>query len=510
MKRYDVAVIGAGITGAFIARELSRYDLKVVVIEKGSDACSGTSRANSGVVHSALYNFPGSEKARLCLEGNSIYESVCSELGVPYRKCGKLIVAQEGGLPEAWKEGSCDGPLEDNDGPATDHPLEKLLARGREVGTPGLHLIDKAALNEMEPNIEGTAALVSPESAIVSPCATTIAAAESAVVNGVEFILNTSVTDVVSTEKVSEHLLKLTGGAELSARSVVNAAGHGAGIIAEKFGLDGFTIYPCRGEYLLMDKAVGHLISRMIYLIPPEEIDSLGVHLTPTIDGHILVGPTAEFIDIYDPSTTTPKIVEMLTVAQEILPDLEKRHVIRSFAGLRPKLVPAGCVTEYGDIDFEIKEFPENVHHLLGIESPGLTAAPVIARETVAKIVGYFEPDVKESMVPYTWYPSLADLGTDERQMAIEQDPNEGVVVCRCEGITKAEILRALDNPLDAKGLNGIKYRTRAMMGRCQSGYCTPKITDIMIDEGIRLEEIEMGTPGSYLFTGPVKGGGPE
>ena len=484
MGAYDVAIIGAGVTGAFVARELSRYDLKVAVMEAGADVCSGTSRANSGVIHAGFFNASGTLKAETCLEGNLAYEAICGELGVPYVKCGKIVTAPKG-MPRGRER------------------LEALLAQGRDVGTPDLRIVDWNEAREIEPNIECEAALVSPWSAIVYPYMVTIAAAEDAAVNGVDFFLNAEVTEFHSFH--GGHRMTTKSGHVISATAIVNCAGVSSARVASALGLEGYTIHPSRGEYLLMDKSVGGLINGLVYPLVPEGDTTLGAHLTPTVDGHILVGPTQEYVSLESTATTRERIDEMLRDVRKLLPTLGPKHVIKTYAGLRAKLVPEGETHVYGDVDFIMKEEPEGVIHLLGIESPGLTAAPALAKRVATRLTQSLTAGRKSEIVPYRWNYS-SHRTPEERAQAIAGEPDHGRILCRCEHASQAEVRAAFENPLGAAGLNAIKFRTRATMGRCQGGYCSPRIANMMVSRGVDPTEIRLGRPGSEVFVGRVKG----
>ncbi|MCI0497150.1 MAG: NAD(P)/FAD-dependent oxidoreductase [Thermoplasmata archaeon] len=500
MEAYDVAVIGAGVVGSFVARDLSRYDLRTVVLEAGPDAASGASRGNSGVVHAGFFSVPSTLKAEMCVSGSRMYEGICRDLGVPFSRCGKIVTVHSGAESEMDR-------------------LERLLVYGEASGIGDLRIVDGGEARSIEPGIDCRAALVSPSSAIVSPYETTIAAAEDACVNGVRFMLGARVSSA-SREGPPEdpaHIITAGDGRSVRARAVVNAAGLSSGRVAAMFGLEGFTVHPCRGEYLLLDKAVGGLINGMVYPLAPEGESTLGVHLTPTVAGHILVGPTVEFIGEASAATTASRHAEMLAAAHALLPPISKRHVIKAFAGLRAKLVPEGGTTAYGDVDFAVEESPAGVVHLLGIESPGLTAAPALAGWVVPMLLSHLggadlkgPTDVVRYRWPYTTPPATAgDRALGERAVMAAADPDRGAVVCRCEHVTRADILRALDNPLGAKGLDAVKFRTRARMGRCQGGFCLPRIADILVDErDLHPSSVRMSSAGSEPFAGWVKEGG--
>jgi glycerol-3-phosphate dehydrogenase len=483
-KEYDVAVVGGGVVGCAIARELSRYQLSVVLLEKESDVARGTSGKNSGVVHTG-FNVPkGSVKARLNVLGASMFEELCTTLNVPFKSVGKLVVALT----------------------AAEAPdLEKLKALGDANGVPSLEIIDSKAIKRMEPNISGYAAMHAPTAAITCPFRFTIALAESAVANGCDILLQAGVKGISG--KLGGFTLSTTRG-KVRSKLVVNSAGLYADHVAHLAGVKRYKIYPCRGEYVIIDKARSDLISRMIYPVPPKGGSGLGVHLTPTIDGNILIGPSAAYVRSKTCDGTTGAMARQLVKeARELLPGLRPSDVITSYAGLRPKTVSSAVG---GFNDFTIEESPElpGMLHLVGIESPGLTAAPAIALDA-AKWAGthlplraneQFHPERRAAVI-------FNELLPEEQADLVDADPDYGQIICRCESITRREILEAIHNPLGAKTLGAIKYRSRATMGRCQGGFCGPNIEKILEEEmGVSPTEMSLKGDGSWLFTGSTKG----
>ncbi|MGP1678242.1 MAG: NAD(P)/FAD-dependent oxidoreductase [Burkholderiales bacterium] len=482
-KEYDVAVVGGGVVGCAIARELSRYQLSVVLLEKESDVARGTSGKNSGVVHTG-FNVPkGSLKARLNVIGASMFEELCTTLNVPFKRVGKLVVALS----------------------AAEAPdLEKLKAIGDANGVPSLEIIDSRQIKRMEPNISGYAAMNVPSAAITCPFRFTIALAESAVANGADILLQAGVKGISG--KLGGFKISTTRGTVRS-KLVVNSAGLYADRVARLAGVSRYKIYPCRGEYVIIDKARSDLISRMIYPVPPKGGSGLGVHLTPTIDGNILIGPSAAYVRSKTSDGTTGAMArQLLKEARELLPGLSPRDVITSYAGLRPKTVSSAVG---GFNDFTIEELPQlpGMMHLVGIESPGLTAAPAIALD-IAKWAGShlqlranekFHPERKTAVI-------FNELPPDEQADLVDADPDYGQIICRCESVTRREILEAINNPLGAQTLGAIKYRSRATMGRCQGGFCGPNIEKILEEEmGVSPTEMSLKGDGSWLFTGSTK-----
>ena len=500
----DVVIIGAGVIGCAVARELARYRLDIIVLEKESDVGQGISARNSGVVHAGFNCEAGTVKAGLCVEGCRRFGDFCEELGVPYRKTGKLVVA----LDDRDREG-----------------LRRLKETGEKNGVEGLEIIEtEERIRRLEPNIRGVAAMISPWTAITSPYLLTVALAENALANGVRFFLDTKVTEIrlVTPEPDAEstaipgpvparyrvQTMENTGSREFRTACVINCAGLHADTIAAMAGPCRHTVHPCRGEYFILDKRVSGMLSRPVYPVPRPGEGGLGVHLTTTLEGNILIGPSAEYIEEREDYATTAEVMEKLfREAQALLPQIERQDFIRDYAGVRPKLVSRET-GGFGDFLMEESACAPGFFNLLGIESPGLTCAPVIG-EVVARLLsarlplvssGRFQP--KRSVRPR--FRDLDDVRKAER---VRQNPAEGVIVCRCEEVTLAEIREALDNPLGVRTLAGIKYRTRAMMGRCQGGYCMTRIIEEMQEHGgMSPEEIRLGGAGTELFAGYIKG----
>jgi len=480
---YDIVIIGAGAVGCAVARELSRFDLKIAVLEKESDVAAGTSGRNSAVVHAGFNNKPGSLMAKLCVEGNEGFEKVCSELDVPYKKTGKLVVA--------FDESDFAG-------------IEKLMDNGRKNGVKGLEFVGADVVKKLEPHVGGIGAMLSPNTAITSPFLYTVALAENAVQNGVKFFLNTEVNGITKRDR----LFRLTAGKkQFFSRWIVNSAGLYSDRIASLAGEKGYKIYPCRGEYFILDKRTSQYLSMPVYPVPRPGIGGLGVHLTPTVEGNILIGPSAEYIKSKSDYSATKNVMDQLfKEAKELLPPLEMKHIIRSYTGIRSKLV--GPKTGgFGDFIIEESKVVPGLVNLIGIESPGLTSSVPIAR-MVRDIISNKEDliekkdfiSTRKGIVPFR------DLTLEQKEQLIKECPDYGEIICRCEGITKKEILDAIHNPLGVTTLAGIKYRARAMMGRCQGGYCLTRIVDILKEQkGIEPEEVTMRGHNSKLFTGRVK-----
>ena len=483
-NQFDVLIVGAGAVGCAIARELSRYQLRTVVVEKAADVAAGTSGRNSAVVHAGFNNRVGSLMAKLCVEGSEGFEALCAELDVPYKKTGKLIIA----FDEAQME-----------------ILKGLVRQGEANGCRGLHLVDRDTLAAMAPDVGGIGAMSSPNTAIFDPFLYTVALAENARKNGVEFRLNTAVTAI---DREDGLFVVRTNGGGLRARILINAAGLHSGEVAAMAGVEGYHIYPCRGEYLILDKIAKDCLAMPVYPAPAPGIGGLGVHLTPTVHGNIIIGPNAEYIDEPDDCATTKETLDQLfREAQMLMPSLQRRDIIGAYSGIRSKLAPPN---EGGFRDFVIREEPEveNFINLVGIESPGMTASMPIAKMVGKMVCDKLQPAENTSFDPKRrGILRFAEQTPAEKARLIAEDPDYGEIICRCQQITKKEICQAIENPLGVKTISAIKYRAWPTTGRCQGGYCLNRIVEILDKEyGIPPEHITQRGEGSELFSGRVKG----
>jgi len=477
----DIVVIGAGVTGCSIARELARYEWKVTVLERASDVCEGTSKANSGIAHAGFDAIPGTMKAKLNVEGSEMMEALSEELDFPFKRNGSLVLC-----------------FDQSDRPK----LQKLLEQGIKNGVKNLRIIERDELKSLEPNIsdEAVAALYAPTGGIVCPFGLTIALAENAAVNGVEFRLNTEVQKI---EKTSGGYRVTTDKGVLECRVVVNAAGVYADCFHNMVSEKKIRIVPRKGEYCLMDKKVGNHVTRTIFQLPTRY--GKGVLVTPTVHGNLLAGPTA--VDIEDRegvNTTREGMEDLMKRAALSVEGLPARQVITSFAGLR-----AHGDTENGDFIIGQVEDAPGFFDAAGIESPGLTCAPALGKYLAARVLEYLPAAEKEDFAATRkGIPSMALAGPEERQRLIQENPLYADVVCRCELVTEGEIMDAIHRPLGATTLDGVKRRTRAGMGRCQAGFCSPRTVEILARElGKDMAEICKNDEGSEFLTGYDKDG---
>ena len=459
---YDVVVVGAGAVGCAIARELSRYRLKICVAERAEDVCSGTSKANSGIVHAGFDARPGTKKAWLNVKGNAMMEALCRDLDVPFIRNGSLVL--------------CPSDIQAKDGrpdPDGMNTLKHLLEQGRQNGVPGLKILDRKQLHETEPNLADTAAaaLYAPTGGIVCPFTLTIALAENACANGAQIRLNEEVLDIAA---LPGGCFAVTTDREiLKTRAVVNAAGVYADTIHNMVSAQPIRITPRRGQYCLFDHEAADCVRHTVFQLPTKM--GKGVLVTPTAHGNLLIGPTAEEIrDKEDTATTRAGLEEVFAKAKETLADVPYRQVITSFAGLR-----AHSDTD----DFIIGEICDvpGFFDAAGIESPGLTCAPAIgdlvASQVARKLNAELKPDFNGKRKGIT---QVHKLPLAERAALIRENPAYGNIICRCEMISEGEILDAIHAVPPARSLDAVKRRTRAGMGRCQSGFCMIRVMEIL------------------------------
>ncbi len=472
--KYDVAVIGAGVVGSLITRELSKYNIKIALLERCNDCAMGATKANSAIVHAGFDAIPGTLKAKLNVRGVELMKKFCEELNVPLKNNGALVVAfSEEEMPH----------------------LNELMERGIKNGVPDLKVVGREELVKMEPNIGDTAvgALVAPTSSIVCPYELTIAGVENAVTNGAEFIRNCGVTDIK--HENDEFILTTTQG-EIKAKYVINAAGVHSGKIASLIGDDSIDIVVRHGDYYLLDKSQGTLVSRTIFQCPSKM--GKGVLVSPTVDGNLIVGPSAEDIDDGDDVATTELgLNKIFTSAVKSVPLVSLRNAITSFSGNRAH-------PKSDDFIIGSSSVNKNFINAAGIESPGLSSAPAIA-EMVEGILTELEGGLEKKADYNPVRPEpvrFRHMSTEERAELIKKNKAYGRIICRCETITEGEILDAIHAPAGARDVDGVKRRTRAGMGRCQGGFCGSKVVEILARElGVDMNEItKFGGESKYIY----------
>lgn len=481
MSSYDVAIIGAGVAGCAVARSLSKYKLKTVVIEAEDDVACGTTKANTAIVHAGYDAKPGTMKAMTNLMGSRMYEGLCRELDVPYHRTGTLVVAID---------------------PLQGQSVLDLKARGDSNGVPGLEVIDGKRLLDMEPNVnpEAHSALYAPTGAYTCPWEMATALMENAVENGVDLLLGEEVMDISERDGDFELVLR---DRVIKADYVINAAGLKADAVASMIGKPDFRIAPRRGEYWLLDKNLAGMVTRPLFTAPTPI--SKGVVVTPTADGNLMAGPNAENIeDPEDTSTTQEGLEKVWKDALSLVPRLPRRSAITNFAGLR--------AAAYPQADFIVgpMEGHARFFNVAGIESPGLTSAPAIAQ----MITGMLEKAGLKLEERPGWKAErrgivhFALLSREEQDELVRKDHRYGHVVCRCETVTEAEIIAALNRPVPVRTMDGLKRRTRQGAGRCQAGFCSPRVLGIVARElGVTIEQISKNGDGSFYVTGLLGAG---
>ena len=474
----DVVIVGGGVCGCSLLYELSRYKLSAVLVEKENDVSVGTTKANSAIVHAGYDPHPGTKMARYNVEGNALVKELCEKLDVPYQQIGSLVLAFDADQ---------------------DALVRELFDRGTQNGVPGMKVLSAEEVREMEPNVspEVTSALYAPSAGIVSPWELAIALAETAVKNGARVELNSEVTAI---QPIDGGFRVTAGGKEIDTRFVVNAAGIWGDKINDMAAPHTLTVSGNKGEYFLLDKSQGTLVNHVIFQCPSKV--GKGVLVSPTVHGNLIVGPNAEDAEKDDLGTTGDGLAFVRKMALRSVPDINFRDSIRNFAGLRAN-------TEIDD--FLVGETDQKgFFNIAGIKSPGLTSAPAIARDMV-RMLGEagLALDPKETFVDECHVVRFKHLSHEERAAAIAKNPLYGQIVCRCETITEGEIVDALHRPLPPCSIDGVKRRCGSGMGRCQGGFCGPRVQQIIARElGIPQEAVMMARAGTAGITGETQMGG--
>ena len=478
---FEVAIIGGGVVGSAIARELSRYDLSIAVLEENPDVVCEASGRNSAVVHGGFAYDRGSLKARLCVEGNRMMDELSAELGFRFMRCGKVLV---GNTDEDMRQ------------------LERTLQQGLDNGAAGLELIDRKRLHELVPAVNGEFAMLSRNSGIMDPFLFTIRLAENAVMNGVKYFLSHRVLSIKWKDgRYEVH----TSAADFSVKWVINAAGKGAKAVSDMLGITGYRVIGSKGNYLVLDKRLGPLLPMPVYPVPSNTY--MGIHVTPTVDGNVTVGPDAVSTDDFEYYGVPADKMDYLRESASLLwPHIDRKDVIRTFSGILSKWVDEKGVIQDFRIERRDDIAPDTVN-LIGIESPGLTAAVPIARYVISLMKERMDLCEKKDFNPvHRSARRFADMSTEERERAIASDPRNGTLVCSCELVTEAEIVEAIHNPLGVHTMTGIKYRTRAMMGGCQAGFCQMKIERLLERElGIKAEDVRYMRESSWVLSGKMR-----
>lgn len=472
-KIYDVIIIGGGVVGASILRKLSKHKISALLLEKEDDISCGASRANSGIVHAGYDCVPNTAMAYFNVEGNKMYEALCSELDVPYRKTGSLVVAPESGL----------------------QALKELYNRGR-TNRVNVEIIERERILELEPNVADgvTRALYAKDAGVVSPYKLTIALTDSAVINGAEVMLSAEVTAI----EHKDGLYRIsTPKGEFSSRVLVNAAGANAMKINAMLSDEQYPVNYSLGEYFVLDSTEGNSVSRVVFPLPDE--NGKGILVAPTADGNVIYGPTSLNTDNTDAIVTLQGLDKIRQSVMRTFKKANYRKVIRVYSGLRAKVG--------NDFIIKCSELNDGYIMLLGICSPGLTAAPAIAEYVVSKLVARFiELPEKETYFALPEHKKFVTLKKDELAALIAADSRWGRLVCRCEKVSEAEVVNAIHSPVPATTVDAVKRRVRAGMGRCQGGFCAPRVIEILARElNIPITEVKKGGEGSEIAVARIK-----
>lgn len=471
----DILIVGAGVTGCALARELGRYEATITVLERGHDVAEGASKANSGIVHAGFDAAPGSLKAKLNVEGARLMPALCAQLGVPYRQNGALVVAYS---------------------PQERQTLEALMEQGIQNGVCGLEILGRDALLALEPNAnpEAVCALHAPTSGIVSPYELTYALADHAALCGAVFRFNAPVERI---ERAGGLWHAVAGGTVYDCAVLVLCAGADGARLRAFAGAQGLRLIPRRGQYMLLDHMDRLPFTRTMFMCPTKM--GKGVLVAPTLHGNVLLGPSAEEIpDAEDTATTAAGLDGVLEACRKTWPGLSVRGAVTNFSGVRAH-------EEHGD--FVVGRLAENAYEAAGIESPGLSAAPALARMLAGQIAREQGLSLR-ARVPQalTREKPFNEMTDEEREEAVRREPMNGRIVCRCEVVTEAEIRAAIRRPVGATSVDGVKRRTRAGMGRCQGGFCSPRVMEILSQElGIPMTEVTKSGAGSRLLTGTIR-----
>lgn len=477
----DITIIGGGVVGCLIGRELSRCQAKVLLVEKDSDVANGTTKANSAIVHAGFDCKPGTLKGKFNVEGNAMYDRICGELSVPFKRNGSLVVAfSEEELPELYN-------------------LEK---KGKQNGVPGLELLSGDEVRKREPHLSKTIveALYAPTGGIVAPWDLAIAAAENAMDNGMALKVDTEVTAI---EKIEGGYRLITDkGEAIETRVAINCAGLYSDRVHDMVAEPCFRIIPRRGEYFVLDKSEGNHVSHTIFQCPTP--NGKGILISPSVHGNLIVGPNAEQVETVEHvETTAAGLKAVRDAATKSSPDVAYAAVITSFAGLR-------STPDTGDFIIGEAKGAPGFFDVAGIESPGLTSAPAIAVHVASLVRAYLgNPASKADFNPVR-RPVLhfSHLPNEAKAAWIQKDPRYGRIVCRCESITEGEIVDAIHRNAGATTVDGIKRRLRPGMGRCQGGFCGPRVVEILARElNIPLTAVRKDRPASVLLTGSTKSG---
>ena len=473
----DVIVIGAGVMGAAVSRELSKYKLNIMVLDKENDVSNGTSKANSAIVHAGYDAKEGTLMAKYNVLGAGMYESLCKEIGAPYKNVGSYVLAFS---EEERKH------------------IEKLYQRGLTNGVPQMEILEKDEILRREPNINKNvvAALYAGSAGIVGPWEFTIKLLENAALNGTEVLVDAEVSNIEKLQDGYKVILK--DGRSFETKAVINAAGVYADKINDMVSKNHFDIHPRIGEYYVLDKVQGKLTNSVLFQCPT--IMGKGILVTKTVHGNIMVGPTAEDVESKDyVGTTTHGLDDIRRQAEKTISGINYRDSIRNFTGIRAE-------SSTGDfIIGEVSDAP-NFFNIAGTKSPGLSSAPAIGVDVAKMVVEKLGAVKKEDFKPNKPQIHFIELSPEEKAEVIKKDPRYGRIICRCESITEGEIVDVIHRMVGARTVDGVKKRCRPGTGRCQGGFCGPRVQEILARElGKKLNEIVLDKKGAYILTTETK-----
>ena len=478
---HDIAIIGGGILGVTAARMLSKYDLDIVVLEKNYDIGEGSSKSNSGILAAGFHPRPDSLKAVSCVKGNEMYREICKQLDVPVNYLGSLMVAYS----EAGQE-----------------KLQEKLRKGTKSGVPGLKMLSGDEAREMEPLLSDKVleALYSPTTAVVDVFKLLLHNAQLAYLNGVTFLLDTEVTDI---KKEDGHFRISTGKEEICSRFIINTAGENADLMEHFLHPCELEIRPRRGQYYVFAKEDPCPLHHVIY--QAQDTDEKGCLIAPTVDGNLIAGPTSEDVpDYLNTDTSKEGLDKVERVAKKIIPSLDMSKVITSFAGVRANITNL----EKEEKDFIVRKTTDRMASALGIKNPGITSAPYLCQLMIDLLEedGLVLHEQEHPVLELHKQKNFFACSKEEQQKLLESDKDYAKVVCRCEKVTLGDIKRVLNEPIPPKSMDGIKRRLRIGMGKCQGGFCTPELLEILSKQWqIPVEEICKSVSGSELAAGNVK-----
>ena len=479
MQKMDVVIVGAGAVGCAVARELSKYEISVIVVDQNEDVGGDASKSNSAIIHTGYDASPGTLESQLVVAANPMYDKIAEDLDVPFARIGAVLPA------------------------ITEEQYEQLPGIQEKAFRNRVYDVEfktREELLEMEPNLnpEVKGGLYIPRESIIDPFILVQAYAENACANGVEFRLGTQVTGIETEQGKIKRVLTTAG--EIETKYVINCAGLHCDDIAAMVGKADYKVVPRKGQFFILDKNTSCKVQHIVLPIPTKV--TKGKLMCPTIHGNMLVGPTAEDQESKVDKSTTARGLESITAdVRNLVPNVNIRDTITQYSGLRPNRVPEG-------LHFDMYDDLEGYINLSGVRSTGLTLSAAMGKYVVQQMQYHgagliFKNKFVEKRKAIV---KFSDCSREEQERLIQENPLYGNVICRCETITEAEILQAIHRPLGARSMDAVKRRVRAGMGRCQAGFCGPKVLEILARElGCDPTQINKNNPGSYMVTGKTR-----